>query len=211
MADFEDQVLHKFHHMKKNLFLLILLIESTIPLALRAANTTLEDTSLVRISSAEARANFLSQIMKDRLDLDPEEYGAIQAINLKYEELLQELTLTTVPITTFGAAKKKKGDSPFDKLSEARDKEVRKALSGRHYREYDKQRWGMRNALKKQMLLEKEDRDRKVRELQLQQKKARTDSIAAAEKAIAEKKSAKEKAKGKKKSGKKTVQKKRKK
>jgi hypothetical protein len=189
----------------KKLFLLLLLIMSTTPLVLQAANTTLEDTSLVRISSAEARANFLSRMMKERLGLEPEEYAAIQAINLKYEELLQELTLTTVPVPSFGATKKKKGNTPFDKLSEARDKEVKKVLSGREYREYDKQRWGMRNALKKQMMLEKEERDKQARDLRLQQEKARADSIAAAEKKAAEKKAVK------KKGGKKSVQKKKKK
>ncbi|MDR0711368.1 MAG: hypothetical protein LBF67_03345 [Prevotellaceae bacterium] len=187
--------------MKKLLFLL-LLATGIAPFTLNAANTTLEDTSLVRISTAEARADFLSRMMKERLDLDPEEFAAIQSINMKYEELLQELTLSITPTGTFGGPKKKKGDSLFDKLSEARDKEVKKALSGRHYREYDKQRWGMRNALKKQMLIEKEEQDKKLYALQ-QQEKARADSIAAAEKAAqkpaAKKKSGAKKTKKKKK------------
>jgi hypothetical protein len=181
--------------MKKLLFLL-LLATGIAPFTLNAANTTIEDTSLVRISTAEARASFLSRMMKERLDLDPEEFAAIQAINIKYEELLQELTLSITPPEAFGGPKKKKGDSPFDNLSKARDKEVKKALSGRHYREYDKQRWGMRNALKKQMLAEKEEQDRKLYVLQ-QQEKARADSIAAAERArAAQKLKANQKKKG---------------
>ena len=185
--------------MKKLLFLL-LLVTGVAPVTLIAANPTLEDTSLVRISTPEARADFLSRMMKERLDLAPEEFAAIQAINIKYEELLQEMTLAVVPTGAYGGPKKKKKtESPFDKLSEARDKEVKKALSGRHYREYDKQRWGMRNALRKQMITEKEEQDRKAREQQQLQEKARADSIAAA----AEKKHEKKKGSSKKASQKK--------
>jgi hypothetical protein len=170
--------------MKKNLFLLLLLASVTTPFAVNAANITLEDTSLVRISTAETRADFLSRMMKERLDLDPEEFTAVQDINLRYEEMLQELVLnmSTTETAAFGVPKKKKGDSPLDKLSEAREKEVKKALSGKHYKEYDKQRWGMRNTLKKQMVTDKEARDKQERELQLQQEQARADSIAAAKK-----------------------------
>lgn len=187
----------------KKLRCLFFLLTGVVPFTLSAANTTLEDTSLVRISTAEARADFLSRMMKERLDLDTEEYAAIQVINIKYEELLQELTLSIASTAAYGGPKKKKkGDSPFDKLSEARDKEVKKALSGRHYREYDKQRWGMRNALKKQMIAEKEEQDKKLFELQQQQEKARADSIAAAA-AAAEKKNVKKKGSAKKASQKK--------
>ncbi|MDR2814669.1 MAG: hypothetical protein LBB79_08480 [Prevotellaceae bacterium] len=167
------------------LLLLLLLGVSIMPFLLNAANTSLVDTSLVRISSAETRANFLSRMMKERLELDPTEYAAIQAINIKYEELLQELVLNAIPSSSsaFGATKKKKsGDTPFDQLDEAREKEVKKVLSGKHYREYDKQRWGMRNTLKKQMLTEKEERNKQRAQLE----KARADSIIAAEK-VAEK------------------------
>lgn len=174
-------VIYYSHYNMKKLFLLLLLALVTMPFTVNAASTPLEDTSLVRISTAEARADFLSRMMKERLDLDPEEFTAIQDINLRYEEMLQELVLSiTSPETAaLGAPKKKKGDSPLDKLSEAREREVKKALSGRHYKEYDKQRWGMRNTLKKQMLADKEVRDKQERELQLQQEQARADSIAA--------------------------------
>jgi hypothetical protein len=171
--------------MKKLLLLLLLGICFT-PLALNAASVAIEDTSLVRISTAEARATFLSRMMKERLDLDAEEYAAIQDINIRYEELLQDITLNSAA-PSFGKPAKKKGESPLEKLSEAREKEIKKALSGKHYKEYNKQRWGMKNMLKKQMLAEKEANDKRMRELQLQQEKARADSIAA-EKASQKKK-----------------------
>ncbi|MDR0415022.1 MAG: hypothetical protein LBH84_06370 [Prevotellaceae bacterium] len=169
----------------------------------------MEDTSLVRISTPQMRAEFLDKIMKDRLGLNPEEQAAIQAINLKYEELLQELTIAN-PATSFGAGKKKRGDSPFDKLSEAREKEVKKALSGRGYKEYDKQRWGMRTALKKQMIADKEERDRLEREQQAALKKAQADSIAAANAAAAAAAAESKKNSSKKKPAKKPAPKKRK-
>ncbi|MDR0712016.1 MAG: hypothetical protein LBF67_06710 [Prevotellaceae bacterium] len=179
----------------KKLLLSLLLGMCIAPFAFSASNIALEDTSLVRISTPEARANFLSRMMKDRLDLDTEEYAAIQAINIKYEELLQEMTLAVTP--SLAGPKKKKSETPFDKLSEARDKEIKKALSGRHYREYNKQRWGMKNALKKQMLADKEEQDRRERQLQIEQEKARADSIAAAK--VTGKKTSKKKAPSKKK------------
>jgi hypothetical protein len=172
-------------YIMKKLFLSLLLGTCVLPLMLYAANPTLEDTSLVRISTAEERAEFLSQMMKSRLGLSHEEFSAIQAINLKYEDMLQELTLANSNNAAFGVIKSRsRGDSPFDKLSEARDKEVRKALSNRNYREYDRQRWGMRTMLKKQMIANKEERDRIEREQRIAVEKARADSIAAAQAAL---------------------------
>ncbi|MDR1417144.1 MAG: hypothetical protein LBJ57_06980 [Prevotellaceae bacterium] len=164
----------------KKLFLLLSLGVCGMSFTLNAANA-LEDTSLVRISTPEARAEFLSKMMKERLGLDTEEFAAIQSINMKYEELLQELTLANPANSiSFGGPKKKRnGSSPFDKLSEAREKEVKKALSNRSYREYDRQRWGMRNTLKKQMIADKENRDRVERE-RIAREKVKADSIAAA-------------------------------
>lgn len=151
------------------------------------AATTLEDTSLVRISTAEARSDFLNKMMKDRLGLNDDEFVEIQAINIKYEMILQELTLAN-PATPSFSRGKKQGSSPFDKLSEARDKEVKKVLSGKAYKEYDKQRWGMRNLLKKQMIADKAARDKAEREQQAALEKARIEKEAAAAAAAAESK-----------------------
>jgi hypothetical protein len=187
-------------YIMKKLFLSLLLGACVLPLMLYAANTTLEDTSLVRISTAAERADFLSQMMRSRLGLNNEEFVAIQAINLKYEDMLQELTLanSSVNNAAFGLVKRKpsRGDSPFDQLSEAREKEVKKALSNRTYREYDKQRWGMRTMLKKQMLANKEERARIEREQRIALEKARADSIAAAQAALEKKASKKGSNKG---------------
>jgi hypothetical protein len=165
---------------------------------LRAANNSLEDTSLVRISTAAERADFLSRMMKERLGLNDEEFTAIQAINTKYEDMLQELTLAnpTSDGSFGGPRRKSRGNSPFDQLSEAREKEVKKALSNKSYKEYDKQRWGMRNMLKKQMVANKEERDRIEREQQAALEKARADSIAAAQAALSKKASKKSGSKG---------------
>jgi hypothetical protein len=167
--------------MMKKLLLLSLGICS-VSFMLHAANTSLEDTSLVRISAAAERADFLSRMMKERLGLNDEEFTAIQAINAKYEDLLQELTLANPASDgSFGGQRRKsRGDSPFDQLSEAREKEFKKALPSKTYKEYGKQRWGMRNMLKKQMVANKEERDRVEREQQAALEKARADSIAAA-------------------------------
>jgi hypothetical protein len=180
-------LLFKLLFAMKKLFLLLWLGICSTPFVLSAA-TMLEDTSLVRISTADARADFLSRMMKDRLDLDDEEFIEIQAINVKYETLLQELTLAN-PASSFSyGAKKKVGNSPFDKLSEARDKEVKKVLPSKVYREYDKQRWGMRNALKKQMIADKQERDRAENERQAALEKARIEKEAAAAAAAMESK-----------------------
>jgi hypothetical protein len=183
--------------MMKKLLLLSLGICS-VSLILCAASTSLEDTSLVRISTAAERADFLSRMMKERLELNDEEFAAIQAINTKYEDLLQELTLANpASENSFGGPKRKpRGVSPFDQLSEAREKEVKKALPGKIYKEYDKQRWGMRNMLKKQMIANKEERDRVEREQLAALEKARADSIAAARAALAKKAAKKSGSKG---------------
>jgi len=172
--------------MKKVLSLLLISIISLT--ALRAASkSVLEDTSLVRISEPGARAEFLNKIMREKLSLGEKEAAKVEEINAKYEEQLQETTLAN-PAGMFGVkGKQKKGTSPFDKLSEARDKEMKKALSSKQYKEYDtKQRWAIRNMLKKQMQADYDERMRIAREEEAKRKKeaekARQDSIAAANK-----------------------------
>jgi hypothetical protein len=172
--------------MKKILFLLLTAITSLITLQ-AAPKNALEDSSLVRISSVEARVEFLNKIMKEKLKLEDEEAAKVAEINTKYEQQLQDLTIAN-PANPFGNQAKKKEDTEFDKLSEAREKEMKKALSGKQYKEYDKQRWGIRTALKKQMTADKEVRDRMAREEAARQaalEKARQDSIAAAQAAAA--------------------------
>ncbi len=175
--------------MKKILFLLLAAIASFGTLK-AAPKNALEDSSLVRISSVEARVEFLNKIMKEKLKLEEKEASKVAEINTKYEQQLQDLTIAN-PANPFGNQVKKKEESEFDKLSEARDKEMKKALSGKQYKEYDKQRWGIRTALKKQMVADKEVRDRAAREEAARQaalEKARQDSIAAAQAAAVEKK-----------------------
>ncbi|MDR1225797.1 MAG: hypothetical protein LBK47_02730 [Prevotellaceae bacterium] len=149
-----------------------------------AINKGVEDTALVRISTPEARAVFLSQKMKEKLELTDEQLPIIEEINLRYEAQLQELTIAN-PASLFKSAAKKKGNDKFDDLSSAREKEIKKALKGKQYKEYEKNRWGLRSALKTQMNADKEERDREEREkaarelAELQAKQqAQTDSIA---------------------------------
>lgn len=189
--------------MKKTLFLLLAGMLSFV--ALKAApKNVLEDSALVRISTPEARAAFLNKIMKEKLALEDKEYAKVEEINTKYEQQLQELTLAN-PANPFGNQVKKKEETVFDEMSAAREKEMKKALSGKQYKEYDKQRWGIRTALKKQMTADKEAADRAAREELAKQaalEKARQDSIAAAQAAVekkpAVKKGKKAPAKGKK-------------
>ena len=170
--------------MKKILFLLLAGALSLT--ALKAApKSVLEDSSLVRISAPEDRAAFLNKIMREKLKLGDKEAAKVEELNLKYEQQLQEITIAN-PASPFGAKGKSKGTSLFESLSASRDKEMKKALSGKQYKEYDKQRWSMRNALKKQMQADYEERVRIAREEETKRKveleKARADSIAAANK-----------------------------
>jgi hypothetical protein len=176
--------------MKKVLFLLLAGALSLVA-AKAAPKNALEDTSLVRISAPEDRAAFLNKLMREKLSLGEKEAAKVEDINARYEEQLQEITIAN-PANPFGGrgAKKSKEVSPFDKLSETRDKEMKKALSGKQYKEYDKQRWGFRNALKKQMLADKEERDRVAREEEARLKEEAAEK-ARAELAAAEKKSSK--------------------
>jgi hypothetical protein len=144
-----------------------------------AVNKGVEDTSLVRISTPEMRAAFLTQKMKEKLNLDAE-LPKIEEINLRYETQLQELTIENpAPIHRTAA---KKGSDKFDALSAAREKEVKKALKSSQYKLYEKNRWGFRSALKTQMIADKEARDREERERVAREKAARekatADSIA---------------------------------
>jgi hypothetical protein len=145
-----------------------------------AVNKGVEDTSLVRISTPEMRAAFLTQKMKEKLNLDAE-LPKIEEINLRYQTQLQELTIEN-PAPIHKTSAKKKGNDKFDDLSAAREKELKKALKGSQYKLYEKNRWGFRSALKTQMIADKETRDREERERVAREKAARekatADSIA---------------------------------
>ncbi|MDR2937937.1 MAG: hypothetical protein LBU92_03245 [Prevotellaceae bacterium] len=175
--------------MKKTLLLLVGML-SLATLAAAAPKNALEDSSLVRISSVEARVEFLNKIMREKLQLEDDKAAKVADINAKFEQQLQDLTIAN-PANPFGNQVKKKEETEFDKLSEAREKQMKKALSGKQYKEYEKQRWGIRTALKKQMVADQEERARVAREEAARQaalEKARQDSIVLAEAAAAKKK-----------------------
>jgi hypothetical protein len=182
--------LNKFLNMKR-LNLLFLLGTFLFTPNLFAVNKGIEDTSIVRISTPEARAAFLDQIMKEKLSLEDEQYAAVQEINSRYEQQLQELTIAN-PASEFKSMKKKKEDDDFDKLSQARDKELKKALKGKQFKQYEKDRWGMRNSLSRQMKADWEEQQRLeqeklARELEELAAKKRAEEEAAAKKVSAKK------------------------
>lgn len=175
----------------KRLNLLLLLGALLFAPNLFAVNKGIEDTSIVRISTPEARAAFLNQIMKEKLSLEDDQYAAVQDINSRYEQQLQELTIAN-PAPEFKSTVKKKGDDDFDKLSQARDKELKKALKGKQFKQYEKDRWGMRNSLSRQMKADWEEQqrleqERIAREAEELAAKQRAEEEAAAKKASAKK------------------------
>ncbi len=183
--------------MRKVLFLLLLGALSAVSL-MAAPKSVLEDSSLVRISTPEARTAFLDKAMKDRLGLSDKEYAKVAAINAKYEQQLQDITIANSTNPFDDQVKKKQKGNPFENLSAARDKEMKKALSCKRYKNYDKQRLEIRDALKEQMLFEKAERDRVAEELARraalelaqaealaqEQAQAHADSVAAAQREI---------------------------
>ncbi|MGL4363685.1 MAG: hypothetical protein ACRCSB_00595 [Bacteroidales bacterium] len=84
------------------------------------------------------------------------------------------------PIKRAKSKSKKKEATIFDKLEEARDKDIKKVLSRKEYNEFAKKRSGIRMKVRQQVLTAKAELDKEIaRQMALEKQKA--DSLAAAE------------------------------
>ncbi|GHT15887.1 hypothetical protein AGMMS4956_16910 [Bacteroidia bacterium] len=162
-----------------------------------AINKGIEDTSNVRISDPELRANLLvdgQNGLRKRLKLNDEIADKLKEATLVLEEKLQNLVEDN-PAPRFASTTKKKGDDIFDNFSNERDKIYKSILDNAAYATYSKAKWGIRNDLTKNIKATIE-----AREKERKREQAMLDSIAAAEKqkaAIAAAKAAAKKKGGK--------------
>lgn len=132
----------------------------------------INDTSNVRISSPELRAELLTNLMKRRLDLDNATAGQLKTINLKCEEYLQQLVLESQPI--LGRRSARGAPDKFDQLAAQRDEAYKKIL-GRQYALFAREQFALRNELKKQILAHYSN----IKKQEDEQKKAETETEAA--------------------------------
>ncbi|GHU95540.1 hypothetical protein FACS1894156_5300 [Bacteroidia bacterium] len=147
-----------------------------------ALNKGIEDTSNVRISDPELRAQLLidgPNGLRKKLRLNDETAEKLREVTLILEEKLQVLVEEN-PAPLFVTAAKKKGNDIFDDLSIEREKIYKSILDNATYSSFSKMKWGIRNDLTKDIKAYAEERGRERKREQ-----AMLDSIAAAEKARA--------------------------
>jgi hypothetical protein len=144
-----------------------------LPLSAQAATSeTLEDTSLMRISSPERRAEFLTQAMTERLSLDMDDVGKVRSINNRYELQLQQFAQQY-------PKPDRKAMLEFREISEDRDADIKKVLSKEQYKDFNSQRLSLRTALMEQMNKEYSERQRVYAEQLLNEERQRmADSLA---------------------------------
>jgi hypothetical protein len=131
----------------------------------------INDTSNIRISSAELRARLLTELLKKKLDLDESTVESLRESNSAFEAKLHQLVIDNPP-PAFKKQGKKKEDDKFDIFSKERERELKNIL-GKAYSNFEKQQYALRNDLKKSILAYNEDQKKK--------EKARQDSVAAVE------------------------------
>jgi hypothetical protein len=138
-----------------------------LPLPAQAASSEmLEDTSLMRISSPDRRADFLTQAMTERLGLDMDDVGKVRDINGKWELQLQQFAQQY-------PKPDKKAMVEFREISEGRDAELKKVLSKNQYKDFNSQRLSLRAALMEQMNKEHSERQRMYAEQLLNEERQR--------------------------------------
>lgn len=133
-----------------------------------------EEAKMVRISTPEVRSAFLGKMMKEALGLSAEECSRVESVNLKYERHLQEL------LTDNTADRKEREMVALDRQ---RERELKKTLASKQYKDYKRVRNDLRMALRNQLHEQKDMLDREAyAELSkmFQREKVRTDSTASA-------------------------------
>ncbi|MGL4957208.1 MAG: hypothetical protein ACRC9X_08535 [Bacteroidales bacterium] len=168
-------------------FLLFFLLFSSIFAIAAKKKIQMGDTSLVRISTPEYRAELIgAEIFQKVYIKDDKKLAELDAIMLRYEHQMQDLVLTLPdsPLKRAKTKSKKKIPSLFDKLEEARDKDVKKILSRKEYAEYAKKRNSIRTKVKQLVIAEKTAIDKEIA-MNEELERRRIDSIAAVEAAAA--------------------------
>jgi hypothetical protein len=113
----------------------------------------INDTTNIRISSAELRAELLTNLMKKKLDLSNEEFTLLKTINLKAEERLQQLVIDN-PAKAFTG--RSKGPDKFDQFAAQRTDAYKQAL-GKKFSVFMREQYVLRNELKKAILAHNEN------------------------------------------------------
>jgi hypothetical protein len=178
--------------MKTSRIILIILISSGLCGMLYAVNPRdINDTSNIRISSPELRAELLTNLMKRRLDLDNATAGQLKTINLKCEEFLQQLVIDN-PAKAFSTGRASaRGPDKFDQLAAQRADAFKQILKSK-YSLFEREQFGLRNELKKQILahnanLRVQDEAQKKAEAEAEEARKAAD-LAARQKAYQEQK-----------------------
>jgi hypothetical protein len=179
--------------MKLRKFLLLTMYAALGCAALHALNPRdVSDTSNIRISSPDMRAELLTNLMRKRLDLDNATVEKLRAINLKAEEELQKLVLDN-PASGYGG-RKGRGPDKFDNFSAAREDAYKKIL-GSKYSQFEKEQYGLRSELKKAIVANNENLKRQESARQREEAQAEKDrqaaDLAARQRAYQEQKAAK--------------------
>jgi hypothetical protein len=119
----------------------------------------INDTSNIRISSPEMRAEFLTILLTKKLNLDPQTTEMLRSHNAKYEAQLQQLVKDN-PASLFGSRSKKREDDKFDEFAKIRANELKQILN-KKYADFDKRQYVLRGELKKGILLYNEEQKKK--------------------------------------------------